>query len=85
MASPCHYCSLAEAGGLDRVDSNQGHIDGNVVACCEKCNNVLGDLPPAAKALLAEGLACIRAAGLFDNWTIPTKRNKRGRKSHVAG
>jgi hypothetical protein len=85
MASACHYCKVSVAGGLDRVDSNFGHVDGNVVACCEKCNNVLGDLPPEAKALLAEGLARIRAAGLFENWTIPTKRNVRGRKSHVAG
>lgn len=37
----CHYCEgiLPEAGyGLDRMDSSQGYVSGNVVPCCTLCN-----------------------------------------------
>lgn len=48
----CHYCGMAAIPrrrnknepfcvwrhGLDRVDNNRGYVDGNVVACCIRCN-----------------------------------------------
>ena len=49
----CHYCGDAPANqrrsraqnrkklfysGIDRVDNNQGYIEGNVVPCCKTCN-----------------------------------------------
>jgi hypothetical protein len=37
----CHYCddTLPKGGiGLDRVDNNQGYINGNVLPCCTFCN-----------------------------------------------
>lgn len=34
---PCHYC-LDECTGIDRLDSNKGYIDGNMVPCCAQCN-----------------------------------------------
>ena len=74
MGLPCHYCKVPESGGLDRMDCSLGHTLENVLPCCEKCNNILGDLPQPAKELLASGLAEIRTQGLFNEWVIPTKR-----------
>ncbi len=47
----CNYCgeSVINHGGhsLDRVDSNRGYVNSNVVACCIICNRakniMLGD------------------------------------------
>jgi hypothetical protein len=50
--SDCHYCGSSPSSyhkhqyhgggilynGIDRIDSNQGYEDGNVVACCSDCN-----------------------------------------------
>lgn len=43
----CHYCenSLPMAGGgIDRLDSSKGYIDGNCVPCCHICNQMKNDL-----------------------------------------
>jgi hypothetical protein len=77
MKQPCYYCGKKEALGLDRIDSTQGHSEDNIVPCCEKCNNILGDLPEKAKDLLIDGLHEINNQGLLDQWTIPTKRKTR--------
>jgi hypothetical protein len=76
MNHPCHYCGVYPSGGLDRMDCTKGHELGNVLPCCEKCNNILGDLPQHAKELLVSGLTEIRTLGLLDEWVIPTKRRK---------
>lgn len=50
----CYYCGVINSNryyikypnksyeilynGLDRVDNNFGHINGNVVPCCKRCN-----------------------------------------------
>lgn len=70
----CYYCSRSKSGGLDRMDSTRGHVWGNVVPCCEKCNNILTDLPFCAKEKLRAGLHEIQRENLLNNWTIPTKR-----------
>ena len=48
--SACYYCGDPPSNvgkkndgiwmysGLDRVDNSKGYIDGNVVACCKRCN-----------------------------------------------
>jgi hypothetical protein len=41
VVNPCHYCtgSLAETGfGVDRIDSNLGYEQDNLVPCCYICN-----------------------------------------------
>ena len=76
MHQPCNYCGLTESGGLDRKDCTKGHALDNVLPCCEKCNNILGDLPQRAKDVLVLGLAEIRHLGLLADWVIPTKRRK---------
>lgn len=76
MMLNCSYCGRENSNGLDRLDNTLGHIDNNVVPCCEKCNYILGDLPVEAKELLKEGLTSIREKGLLEKWQIPTKRTK---------
>ena len=42
---PCSYCgSEIETIGLDRIDSEKGYIEGNVISCCFKCNGMKSKL-----------------------------------------
>ena len=34
----CYYCGEPESMGLDRINSNIGYIESNVVPCCGICN-----------------------------------------------
>lgn len=36
--SNCHYCGSENARGIDRIDSDKGYIEGNVLPCCSICN-----------------------------------------------
>ena len=74
----CHYCEENDLRyiGLDRLDNNLGHEPDNVVLCCEKCNNILGDLPNSEKQVLRFPLKEIKDKGLLREWVIPTKRRK---------
>lgn len=49
----CHYCGLSDQASdnlynqrleLDRVDSNQGYVDGNVVLACILCNRIKSNI-----------------------------------------
>jgi len=43
---PCTYCGLEiETIGLDRIDSNRGYVEDNLVPCCTKCNVMKLDMP----------------------------------------
>lgn len=35
---------LIRCHGIDRIDSGQGYIQGNVVTCCAVCNQMKSDL-----------------------------------------
>lgn len=74
MLSPCNYCGLNPAEGLDRRDNSRGHEVSNVVPCCSKCNNLLSDIPAEAKDALIPGLIEIREKGLMDTWIPPQFR-----------
>jgi len=76
MRENCFYCDVENSNGLDRRDNTKGHSEDNVVPCCEKCNNILGDLPKEAKDLLKTGLQQIQKENLLSQWTIPTKRGE---------
>lgn len=48
----CYYCGEFNGvfqgvpfSGIDRVDSNKGYTQDNVVPCCGVCNRMKGDLP----------------------------------------
>lgn len=75
IQSDCFYC-LGSGGGLDRKDSSIGHTYDNTVPCCEKCNNILSDLPYAAKLFLKAGLQEIQKLNILKSWEIPTKRRR---------
>jgi hypothetical protein len=70
----CYYCGATTKIGLDRIDNTKGHTLDNVLTCCEKCNNILSDLPMEAKEILKKGLTEIREKNLLETWIIPTKR-----------
>lgn len=56
LTSNCVYCGSEPyllnkrmthsmyLNGIDRIDSNLGYIEGNVVSCCKICNSAKGDL-----------------------------------------
>jgi|SRR6185436_11640351 len=74
ISKSCYYCGKDNCGGLDRMNNDRGHVWGNIVPCCEKCNNILGDIPFDAKEKLKSGLHEIQREDLLNNWIIPTKR-----------
>ena len=53
----CHYCgiqphreitrngSIYKYNGIDRIDSNEGYIMGNVTSCCNECNMMKNNTP----------------------------------------
>lgn len=73
---PCFYCECEGSGGLDRKDCEIGHVVGNVVPCCFKCNMILGTLSFEAKKLLKPSLKNLRESGLIDNWAPPNPFSK---------
>lgn len=47
LNKPCMYCgdTVIHAGsGVDRIDSEIGYVEGNVVPCCPTCNNMKNTL-----------------------------------------
>lgn len=43
VQQPCAYCGSSPLNGIDRVDSDQGYIQGNCVSCCKYCNMMKRD------------------------------------------
>lgn len=39
IASPCYYCGLSPAKGIDRRDNSIGYTSENSVSCCKPCNH----------------------------------------------
>lgn len=77
MKKDCYYCGIKNSGGLDRRNSNYGHSKDNTVACCEKCNYILGDIPFEAKEYMRYSLQNIKRSKLLKDWVIPTKRRNK--------
>lgn len=45
MVLPCSYCATTKyQRGLDRLDNSLGHLQDNVVPCCQECNRVRSDV-----------------------------------------
>lgn len=70
LDKPCFYCedSGAECMTLDRVDNSLGHVEGNVVQACYRCNFTRGSMPFQAWLHLREGMKSARLAGAFQDW-----------------
>lgn len=47
-SQPCHYChrpyTSQHKNGVDRVNNEQGYVEGNCVSCCGECNQMKGDM-----------------------------------------
>lgn len=59
----CFYCGAPGPNGLDRLDSNEGYILGNVVACCPRHNRMKSDMP--MDEFLAE---CAKVTNYYKEW-----------------
>lgn len=48
VIAPCFYCNAVPKSyhGVDRIHSDLGYIDGNLVACCRICNIMKNTLHP---------------------------------------
>lgn len=69
ISKPCTYCDGIDLKmSLDRIDNSKGHIKGNVVACCLRCNYMRRDMPYEAWIKLSSSIKNIRQLGLFGNW-----------------
>lgn len=73
-SAACNWCNIRLCNGVDRLDSDIGHVLYNVVPCCEKCNILLTNLPWECKSFLKVGLQNIRNSGAYDRWTVPYKQ-----------
>ena len=38
LSNKCYYCGTTKQLGLDRIDNQKGYVEGNVTACCYRCN-----------------------------------------------
>lgn len=38
VSLPCVFCGTESKVGIDRIDSNEGYVNGNVHPCCGNCN-----------------------------------------------
>lgn len=74
IEQPCFYCGIEPANGIDRKNSDIGHINGNIIPSCYHCNMILGDIPYNGKLLLREGLRQLREKGFYDIWEPPPFR-----------
>lgn len=49
IVQPCFYCTHfreGEVNGIDRLDNRKGYMEGNVVPCCQSCNETKGTQHP---------------------------------------
>lgn len=44
VQSPCAYCGLAPARGIDRRENGAGYTPENCAACCTDCNRAKSDM-----------------------------------------
>jgi len=44
LLGSCTYCGQS-GGGIDRIDSSKGYVEGNVTSCCTRCNTMKMDTP----------------------------------------
>jgi hypothetical protein len=77
ISTGCQYCGATRDDlhiGLDRIDNAQGHLKGNVIPCCTRCNLVRGGMPYKAWLIIADAMRKARELGLFAEWVPGNKR-----------
>lgn len=66
FTKPCHWCKRSDQPmSVDRMDSNAGYTQGNVVPSCLKCNRIKTDLCLEAWSLLLPGIRKAARLGLL--------------------
>ena len=69
IAKGCSYCGSTQAMmTMDRIDNSLGHIKGNVVAACYRCNVYRGYMLYEAWLLIVPGLRRAKELGLLEGW-----------------
>jgi hypothetical protein len=69
LSRGCFYCGATDLRmTLDRVDNQQGHLIGNVVPACIRCNYTRRDMPYEAWLVVAQGMKNAREQNLFGSW-----------------
>jgi len=70
----CSYCGATEHMTLDRIDNARGHVQGNVVPACFRCNTIRGPMPYEAwLEVVSNGLKSAIDKGLLGNWGLTWK------------
>ncbi len=70
IAEPCRYCGETELRmTLDRIDNARGHLMGNILPACLRCNYFRKDMPYEAWIHIVPAIREARARGLFGSWT----------------
>jgi hypothetical protein len=65
----CSYCGDSSIRmTLDRIDNDLGHVRGNVLPSCIRCNLIRGSMPMAAWMHLVPSIREARELGLFGLW-----------------
>ena len=76
LDAACVYCSATDLKmTLDRIDNSIGHLQGNCVAACIRCNYVRRDMPYETWLVVAVGMKQAREAGLFGTWDCSIQRH----------
>ena len=60
----CAYCGAEGPNGIDRVDSDLGYVEGNMVPCCSICNRMKSNL--GREVFLAQVARIAKFRGLLD-------------------
>lgn len=77
IAKGCTYCgSVVLKMTLDRKDNRKGHIKGNVVPACIRCNFIRRDMPYKAWLKVVPSIREAHRAGLFGDWLTEPMRNR---------
>lgn len=70
IQEPCVYCGEDQIRmTVDRIDNEVGHVKGNIVSACERCNYARRDMPYQAWQVVAKAMKEAREKGLFGSWT----------------
>ena len=67
IVQPCFYCTHfreGEVNGIDRLDNHKGYREGNVVPCCETCNQAKGAQHPQEFVDKLLAIHCYRMEGI---------------------
>lgn len=80
---PCHWCSITEHQEKlkftpDRIDNKKGHVVGNVITACERCNYFRTNMPAFLFSMFTDVLKKNTRLQLWEGWLPPNGSKKKG-------